>query len=334
MNQTFVGCSMYHIYVSILLAYDNKRQGNKSLLIVIEDRTEGVTQYVEPLRQMNLFDDVITVKGYTPVRKLKKEVNKFSYIFKRAASLKKVFEHMNPQMVSYDSFISNSEINLFHIVNSRAYFLIKYPKNNFRMVEEGTGTYRHRMPFSRKLKRQLMNYPLLMGYDKQVKEVLVQKPEDMEDDLLRSKSVTLDLERLQNQLSAEEKKNIISCFNLLELDVYSTDKKAIILTQPLIEAGFKVTEAEMIAIYKSMIDDVKAKGLTPYLKMHPREEIDYDKAFKNEGVKVLPKLIPIEVLNLDESIVFEEAHTISSGSIDNLLHVKNRYSLGFDYLKK
>ena len=334
MNQTYVGCSMYHVYLSILLAYKNKREGDKSLLVIIEDRTLGITDYVEPIKSLGVFEDVVCIKGYTPIRKLKKEASKFNSIFKRASTLKSIFEDMNPRLSQYDSFISDSEINLYHIVNSRAYFLIKYPKNNFRMIEEGTGTYKHKMPVSRKLKRKLMSYPLLMGYDKQVKEVLVQKPQEMEDALLRDKSIKLNLEKLQSDLSEIDKRSIITCFNLLDLDVYSDSKKAIILTQPLIGAGFKVTEDEIIAIYKEMIDNAKSRQMVVYLKMHPREDIDYVKAYKKDQVKVIPKLIPIEVLNLDSKIFFDEAHTICSGSIDNLLHVKHKHSLGFDYLKK
>lgn len=102
----------------------------------------------------------------------------------------------------------------------------------------------------------------------------------------------------------------------------------------MIETGAKVTKEEMIAVYREMINSAKAKGLEVYLKMHPREEIDYDKVFEEENIKVLPKLIPIEVLNLDDKISFDEAHTISSGSIGNLRHVKYRNTLGFDNINK
>lgn len=60
------------------------------------------------------------------------------------------------------------------------------------MVEEGLGTYLHRMPKSRYLKRKyLIKFPILMGYDKQVKEILVQHPENMKDQFLRNKSVKM-----------------------------------------------------------------------------------------------------------------------------------------------
>lgn len=224
MNQTYVGCSMYHVYISILLAYKNKRENVKSLLIIIEDRTEGITSYIEPLKKLNIFVDVVGVKGYTPVREMKKKANKIGYIFNRSNLLKTIFESLNPGINKYHDFLLNSEINLYHIVNSRAYFLIKYPNNNFRMIEEGTGTYKHKMPLSRKLKRTLMNYPLLMGYDPQVKEVLVQEPEKIIDDLLREKGVKLEFQKLQDDLSPSDKKDIIECFKMLELDVYNSNK--------------------------------------------------------------------------------------------------------------
>ena len=104
------------MYLSILLAYKNKREGNKSLLVIIEDRTIGIKDYVEPIKNLGVFHDVVCIKGYTPVRKLKKEANKFNSFFKRASTLKSIFEDMNPHLSLYDSFISNSEIKVSIVV--------------------------------------------------------------------------------------------------------------------------------------------------------------------------------------------------------------------------
>ena len=279
-----------------------------------------------------MFEDIVCVKSYSVFIRLKKTAGIFNYVFKRANTLKREFETANPHFKIVEDFVLNSEINLFHIVNSRAYFLIKYSKNTFRMIEEGLGTYLHKMPRSRQIKRRLMGYPLLMGYDKQVVEILVQEPDKMQDEFLRSKTVTLDLKALQNQLSDFEKKGMMTCF-VPEVDILYSDRKALILTQPIIEDGFKISKANVIEIYERMIKEAKASGLTVFLKMHPREHINYNHIFGNYDVKVLPKLMPIEVLNLDDRIKFDTAYTIFSGSIDNLIHVKNRKSLGVDYLK-
>ena len=334
MNQVYVIDSVYHIYVTILLSYKNFEEGKKTILIINEEGTQGIKQYTEPLKTLRTFEDVISVKGYSAVKALKKDTSKFKSVFRRANTLKELFEQVNPQIANYHDFISKSEINMFHIIMSKAYFLIKYPNNKFRMIEEGIGTYTKKARHTRRLKRRLMNFPQLMGYDKQVKEILVQEPEQMIDPLLRAKSLKLDLDALLNNLSAADKKDVIKCFKLEDLDVYSKKKKVVILTQPMINAGFKVTPDEMIAIYQDMIDSAKSKDMEVYLKLHPREEIDYETMFKDQDLKIIPKILPIEVLNMDSSIYFDEAHTICSGAIDNLKHVGYRNNLGIDYLKK
>jgi hypothetical protein len=42
MNQVYCGCGVYHVYIAILKAYEDKRDGRKSILIVINDRTANI----------------------------------------------------------------------------------------------------------------------------------------------------------------------------------------------------------------------------------------------------------------------------------------------------
>lgn len=334
MNQTYVVDSVYHIYVTILLSFKNLEEGKKTILIIVEEETENIAMYAPALKELKTFEDVFCVRARAAVRVLRKHTRRTQYLFKRSKTLASLFDVINPHIKEFHNYISNSEINMFHMIASKAYFFIKYPKNNFRMIEEGIGTYTKKARKFRRFKRKLMGFPELMGYDHQVSEILVQEPEKMVDPILRSKSKKLDLKLLLDNLTPKDKKDIIKCFKLDELDIYSKKKKSIILTQPMINAGFDVTSNQMIEIYKEMIDSSKAKNMEVYLKLHPREEIDYIKVFEKEDIKILPKTLPIEILNMDSSIFFNEAHTICSGAIDNLMNVGYRNNLGIDYLKK
>lgn len=334
MNQTYVIDSVYHIYVTILLSYRNHQEGKKTFLIIIEEETPDIAMYAKSLRDLKTFEDVICIRARAAVRVLRKHASRIEYIFKRSKTLASLFDIINPHIKDHHEYILNSEINMFHIIASKAYFLIKYPNNNFRMIEEGIGTYTKKARKFRRFKRKLMGFPELMGYDHQVSEILVQDPERMIDPILRSKSIMLDLNALLSNLSDNDKKNVLACFKLTELDIYSNNKKAIILTQPLINSGFDVTLEKMIAIYREMIKSAKSRGNEVYLKLHPREEINYEAIYKDDDIKIISKILPIEILNMDNSIYFDEAHTICSGAIDNLMHVGYRNNLGIDYLKK
>ena len=334
MNQTYVIDSVYHIYVTILLSYKNYQEGKKTVLIIIEEETPNIAIYADSLRSLKTFEAVFCIRARAAIRVLRKHTSRTKYMFKRSKTLASLFEIINPHIKDHHDYILNSDINMFHMIASKAYFFIKYPKNNFRMIEEGIGTYTKKARKFRRFKRKLMGFPELMGYDHQVSEILVQEPKKMIDPILRSKSITLDLNTLLANLSDSDKKDVVACFKLAELDIYSEKKKAVILTQPMINAGFDVTPEKMIAIYREMIEGAKSRGMEVYLKLHPREEIDYEVVFKNDDVKIISKILPIEILNMDNSIYFNEAHTICSGAIDNLMHVGFRNNLGIDYLKK
>ena len=89
----------------------------------------------------------------------------------------------------------------------------------------------------------------------------------------------------------------------------------------------------MVAIYQKFIDEAKEKGCEEiYFKEHPREDVEYEKHFPDSFF--IPKLMPIEILNLDSNVAFDQAYTICSGSIDNLKNVNFRKNLGRDFLKK
>lgn len=331
MNQTFVGCSLYHIYISILLAHKAKKEGKKSILIVINDRVEGIEKLIPKINELQLFESVLSIKSYSILTDFKKNLGLFNYIFNREKGLVTLFEKANPILVENDFFIRNSEINLFHVVRTRAYFLIKYPNNLFRMVEEGLGTYLHRMPKTRYLKRKyLIKFPILMGYDKQVKEILVQYPENMKDKFLRSKSVKMDLNLLQNNLSEIEKKSLINCFLGDEIS-FPQIKKMILITQPLSEDGH-LSEDVKIRLYKKVIEKGISEGFKVYMKQHPREVTNYTELFPD--VCFIPKLFPIELLNLSKEFSFDLGFTFYSSSLENLQNVKKKVVLGMDSLNK
>lgn len=334
MNQVYCGCGVFHVYQSILRANEDKQKGDKALLVLINDRTEGIETLIPGLKQLGVFEDVVSVASYSIFKGLKEKIGFYNYMFRRGEAIVAAFEKMNPHIHNYHDFIKNAEINLFHIVKTRAYFLIKYPSNTFRMMEEGTGTYVQTLPVLQYVKRKyLMKYPLLMGYDKKVKEVLVQFPEDMKSTTLRKKAVKFDLNGLEAALDEVIRKAIVDLFQGKAINLYSDKKKAIILTQPLQSTGFKVTEKEMVAIYQGFIDDATARGCDEiYIKEHPREDVAYENYFPE--VLFIPKLMPIEVLNLDNKIAFEAGYTICSGSIDNLVNLKHKTNLGRHYLSK
>ncbi|HEX9979269.1 MAG TPA: glycosyltransferase family 52 [Flavobacterium sp.] len=331
MNQTFVCCSTYHVYISILEAYKHKHEGYESVLIFLDDMIENIGEFVDNVEKLGVFKRVLRIKGYTIVRNLRSKYNFWRYYTQRSGIYIDLYEKHNPELLEIHEFMANSELNLFRIDRTRAYFLIKYKKNFFRMYEDGYGTYNQKLPprhrrFNRKY---ITKFPLLKGHDPQVKEVLVSDPSKMTDKALIPKVKKLDLLQLESNLTDGEKEAML---NTMLGDIsLKREKATIIITQPLFEDHF-CTEEVKIMLYKEIIDAELAAGNLVYIKTHPRERTVYP--FADPQIIYLPKFFPLEIFNLNTNLRIEKAISFFSTALFNLKHVDDKQLLGEDYLKE
>ena len=320
---------MYHVYIAMLKAFQYKKEGHQSLLVLLKDGVDEPNNIYDAVSKIDVFEDVILINGYTLVHKLKKKLGFANYLFNRSNSLVKHYEKYNLNLVEKQEFIMNSEINLFQINRSKAYFLIQFKNNFFRMFEDGIGTYTERLKLPRLIMRKyVLRFPLLKGYDPQVKEVLVRYPEKMNDPYLLKKISKLDLEAIENSLTENEKQAIVVGF-LNDFEISENNNRALIITQPLSE--FNITsEEKKIAAYKSIIERCKAEGFEVFIKNHPRDLTDYGKI--DTTVTILPQQFPLEVLNLSKSFNFKKGYTLFSTALENIKHVEEKVFLGKEYL--
>ncbi len=328
MDQTFVCCSTYHVYISILEAYKYKHQGHESVLIFFDDLIENIDEFLDNVEKIGLFKKVMRIKGYTIIRNLRKKYGFWRYVTDRGEVIKELYEKHNPQLLEYDKFMANSQINLFQINRTRAYFLIKYHNNFFRMYEDGYGTYTQRLKTMRKFNRKFITkIPLLKGHDPQVKEVYVTYPEKVTDKVLMPKLKKLDLLALEDNLTDDEKNHVVqSMIGDIEL---KSERASVIITQPLSE-DFLCREETKVTLYKRIIDAELAAGRVVYVKTHPREKTAY--SFDEQGIFFLPKFFPLEVFNLSTKLKIEKGISFFSTALYNLKHVDERALLGEDYL--
>jgi hypothetical protein len=328
MDQTFVCCSTYHVYISILEAHKYRKQGYESILIFFDDVITGIEGFLQNVDDIGIFKKVIVVKGYTIMRNLKKKHSFWKYITGRSKIIVDLYEKNNTGLVDYDAFIAGSEINLFQINRTRAYFLIKYKKNFFRMYEDGYGTYQQKLPAIRRFNRKyITKLPLLKGHDPQVKEVWVNFPERVTDKVLIPKLKKLDILSLEAHLNESEKDNVVEC--MIGNITLRPDRSTIIITQPLSEDDF-CSEAIKINLYEGLVEQELAAGNIVYIKTHPRERTIYP--FRHENTMFLPKYFPLEVFNLSSKVHIAKAVSYFSTALFNLKHVENKVLLGEDFL--
>lgn len=110
--------------------------------------------------------------------------------------------------------------------------------------------------------------------------------------LIKDKVKIIEMEKKWNNLSENQKTEILNIFNI-NSDFINLNNNVLILTQPLSE-GNMMTFNEEIDIYFTMMK--KFEDCTPIIKPHPRDEKNYSEIFKD--IKILDKNFPIELLNL------------------------------------
>ncbi|MCM1500900.1 MAG: alpha-2,8-polysialyltransferase family protein, partial [Clostridium sp.] len=131
-------------------------------------------------------------------------------------------------------------------------------------------------------------------------------------------------------LSEEQKALIVKIFGVkavVEQLRAKDGKKNLILTQPL-WADYIVPSAEIqLRLYENLVQNMEGEI---FIKLHPRDNVDYT-GLENERCHVFVRNdFPIEVLNFVD-VFFEECVTLCSSSIAGLINIKTARSLFNEY---
>lgn len=329
-NQTFVCGTMFHIYISILKSLHYKKHNVKTLLIV-NDHTPDIDKTIELIKEKEIFDFVIKVPTFSISYMMRTSEQTFKKMFFRN-QLSIQYVENNSEINLYHYFIENSEINLFyHLGLSNTYFILRYKNSFFRMLEDGYRNYNQLVTPIKVFKRKyILNTVLGEGRDKQVKEIEVQYPEKLPENV-KHKGVKLDLKKIQESLSEKEKNLIFSIFLQNTSINVNTNKNLLLITQPLSEDK-RISEKYKVKLYQKILDKY-SKDYNVYLKTHPRELTDYTNLLKTKFQEI-PRSFPLELLDFMEGIKFDLGITIFSSALYNLNCIENKLFLGIEYMKK
>ncbi len=330
MKRTYVGSTIYHIYLSILhlIRDSGYRRGEygDNLLFLVE--STPMIEGLIPNLKNHFFREVYIISERTDHVA---DLGKFNYSFRRKQKLIPYLEKKHPALVREKDFIEVSDIYLCDTDSSKSYFLYQYAGNDLNMIEDGARTYSQRHTLVEQLiKSYLTKTPIGGGFDEVVKLVYAQHPEKLPLPI-QSKARELNIKKEVAKLDADTRQQIFEIFISDKSFAINGDKNALILTQPLSEDGVVTDESVKIAIYKDVLDKIP-KGMQTVIKTHPREVTRYEDHFS--GVTVLPALFPIEILGLKTGFRFQQGYTLFSTALSNLDIVNERFFLGKEYLDK
>lgn len=330
MKRTYVGSTIYHIYLSILhivrdSGYVIDNCGNNVLFLV--ESTPMIEKLIPNLTKRFFRDVYIISERKDHVA----DLGKFDYSFRRKKKLIPYLEGKHPILQEENEFIASSNIYLCDTDSSKSYFLYQYGNKDLNMIEDGARTYRKRHgAIEQFIKSYITKTPIGGGFDKKIKIIFAQFPERLPLQL-QNKAIELNIKKEVAKLDEKTKLEIFEIFLPKDTISIKGENNALILTQPISEDKVIKNEAEKIKIYKDIISKVP-QHMNIILKIHPRETTNYEDHFKD--ITILPALFPIEILGLMEGFYFEQGYTLFSTALSNLEIVKERFFLGTNYLDK
>ncbi len=330
MKRTYVGSTIYHIYLSLLhLIRDsgyNPAAYGENLLFLVES-TPMIEDLIPNLKK-TFFREVYLISER---REHVSDLGKFNYSFRRKQTLIPYMEDKHPVLVRERDFMEHSDIYLCDTDSSKSYFLYQYAAKDLKMIEDGARTYSKRHTLAEQLfKSYLTKTPIGGGFDEAVKTIYAQHPDKLPPGI-QCKAKQLNIKNEVAKLDEKTRRQLFEIFLAEGALSITGNNNALILTQPLSEDGVVENEAVKIAIYRDLLTKVP-ENMQVVLKTHPRERTRYEDYF--EGITVLPALFPIEILGLKEGFRFEQGYTLFSTALSNLDIVGERFFLGKDYLDK
>jgi len=330
MKRTYVGSTIYHIYLVILhiirdSGYNINAPGENLLLLV---ESTPFIEKLSPNLKQRFFRDVHIISER---KEHVEELGKFNYTFRRRKKLPPYLETKHPVLKNEKKFIADSALYLCDTDSSKSYFLYEFADKKIQMIEDGARTYIQRHSgFEQFLKTYITKTPVGGGFDKEVETIYAQFPNRLPQPL-RKKAKELNIKKEVARLDADVKMEIFGIFLSHGEFEIPRSNNALILTQPISEDKVIKDENEKIKIYADVISKIPSK-YNIILKTHPREKTNYKAHFEN--ITILPALFPIEILGLKEGFYFEQGYTLFSTALSNLEIVNERFFLGKDYLDK
>ncbi len=330
MRRTYVGSTIYHIYLSILHSikdsgYATNDTGENILFLV--ESTPMIEALIPNLKK-RFFRDVYLISER---REHVLHLGKFNYSFRRKKKLLPYLEKIHPSLVKEKNFIRNADLYLCDTDSSKSYFLYEFGEKPIYMIEDGARTYiKRHSGFEKFVKTFLTKTPIGGGFDKGIHTIFAQFPERLPLGI-RKKAKELNIKKETARLDDQTKTAIFEIFISDTSFHVESANSALVLTQPISEDRVVENEAVKIEIYRDVISKIPAT-MNVILKVHPRETTRYQEHFKN--ITVLPGLFPIEILNLKEGFYFEHGYTLFSTALSNLEIVRKRFFSGKDYLDK
>lgn len=304
MARMYICTTPYQLLLTIL-----KIEDDKSELVLLEGTTDK--EIISNLSREKVFKKIDTLNMYIfdEIKKYitnKREIARFITRFKEAD----------------DIYIYNDHIPIGWTLDKN--------KIKYNLIEDGYNFFSYKyIDFRNRVftkKATIRDYKDLLkhlfflrrtkgpGFSKYCQSIEVNDLSVVPKDERYHKFKEVPRKELFENISEERKQLILRVFGVEELSGV-TDKSVLILTQPLSLDGLMNSDDKQYGFYKRICDKYLSEGYEVYLKPHPRDTITYEKI---NGVNLIAKSVPMELIEMVSDVKFERIITHSSTAINFL----------------
>ncbi|HEM3684362.1 TPA: alpha-2,3-N-acetylneuraminyltransferase [Streptococcus suis] len=298
----YICYTLYHILISLVYSL----MLNERIKIVLTTRIENVEIFRENIHKNFPLVEVVVVDD---------------------EAFRKVGLFYSPQTHTlFKSQIGDGDIHIYNDFTQIGHYLHRN-KISYTLMEDGLNCMQYplrvqKMTMKDRLRNILTNTPKWDGYSQYCKKIVVNDLEGIRVDSRHSKFVEDSKKELFSQLSFCEKEKLLAVFEVQPIVI--KESAVLILTQPL-EEEFP-DEVEKRDFWRNVIDKYRAEGFHIYVKVHPRDTLDYS----SFPVTILPKNVPAELLDFAVDRQFSIGVTYYSTALEYMDCVQEKIYLFWD----
>ena len=316
-SNLYICSTYYHVYITLCKVLT---ENQKADLMICDDIPTG-KRLSEQIQKSGIFQHTWFVEEskYPEVR----GANKLDWILFQHKRRRKEIEKLLPvSLKKYSSiFIYHDGIPLGMYLNDAhlRYHLIEDSLNfyqRFHNTAQGKYLKPHNLKFF--IRKALNSGYFPLGDSNFIIDIEVNENKNLQ---LKGKKIKeVPRKNYEKKLTSVQKEKIQAIFELQKISDLP-EHSALLLTEPLFIDEVCNSQEEQLAIYKSIVQELKRGGLYVILKPHPRDKTDYSELC----IPQWDAYFPIELLNDFPNIRFDCAVAVSSSAIFTIKNVSHRF---------
>ncbi|HEM9544874.1 TPA: capsular biosynthesis protein [Streptococcus agalactiae] len=308
----FVCHTLYHLLITIIKLKDKE---NTRIFIC-----DTITDYETWVKILN--DQGIRTESFKEFAYREQLQNK---------NIEEVMELVDSDLNHYFERV-DTQVYLFNDDTLIGRYMV-YLGKNYHLIEDGYNCFQTKLflggsVVKRVIKTYLFKKYVPYGFSKYCLSIEVNSLVGLPHDIRSKKYKELPRKKLFDSLNKEQKSLIFKIFKTKPLTI--TPKSVLLLTQPLAQDKWYKTPTERFQsiqeqydYFDDIVQEYRTLGYNVYLKVHPRDVVDYSKL----PVELLPSNVPMEIIELMSTGRFECGITHSSTALDSLTCVDKKITL-------